>query len=70
MRMQFGTSLTIRDALVKQEIYESQTFKSFSESDQEKLETLIEKAFPRADAEWRKRFVSPRTIRRPRRTQA
>jgi hypothetical protein len=62
MRMQFSTGLSIRDEIAKREIYESQTFKSFSESDQEKLEALIEEVFPRADAEWRNRFVSPRTI--------
>jgi hypothetical protein len=62
MRMQFSTGLNIRDEIAKREIYESQTFKSFSESDQEKLEALIEEVFPRADAEWRRRFVSPRTI--------
>src|SRR6266404_2986533 len=62
MRMQLTTSLNVRDAIAKREIYESQAFKSFSESDQEKLEALIEGAFRRTDAEWRKRFVSPEAI--------
>jgi hypothetical protein len=59
MRMQLTTSLDVRDALAKAEIYESKTFHSLSEADQEKLEELIEGAFDRADAKWRKQFVPP-----------
>lgn len=59
MRMQLTTSLDVRDALAKAEIYESKTFHSLSEADQEKLEELIEGAFDRADAKWRTQFVPP-----------
>lgn len=62
MRMQLATGLHVRDAIAKREIYQSPTFKSFSESDQEKLEALVEDVFRRADAEWREKFVSPKAI--------
>jgi hypothetical protein len=62
MRMQLTTGLHIRDAIAKREIYESETFKSFSESDQEKLEALVEEVFRRADAEWRRTAVSPKAV--------
>jgi hypothetical protein len=62
MRMQLTTGLHVRDEIAKREIYQSQTFKSFSQSDQEKLEALVEDVFRRTDAEWRKIFVSPKAV--------
>jgi hypothetical protein len=61
MRMQLTTGLHIRDEIAKAEIYQSKAFNSLSEGDQEIFEDLIEKAFDRADALWRKQFVPPNT---------
>jgi hypothetical protein len=59
MRMQLTTGLHLRDEIAKTVILESPTFNSLSDGDQKKLEELIESAFDRADAVWRKQFVPP-----------
>jgi uncharacterized protein with von Willebrand factor type A (vWA) domain len=60
--MKLTTGLHVRDAITKRQIYESRIFNSLSESDKGKLEALIEYAFRRGDAEWRRNVRSSDVI--------